>query len=197
MAVKPSAESRKENLAGLAADRMQRDGYSALGLRELAAAAGLKAASLYSHFTSKDEMAIRALASYEARQTAELEQLMSLTRGADRLYGYISMIAQTLLSKDRSCLALVLAVERKAVVPELLERVVAFADRNAAWLARAWQAGQADGSIRSDIAADTAGSLLFNGVEGAIAFSLVRCDAPQWFIGQADQLLQALGVTPR
>lgn len=53
--------SRKEALTALTVDMMQAQGFSALSVRDLAEAAHLRVASLYNHFSSKDELARLAI----------------------------------------------------------------------------------------------------------------------------------------
>ena len=61
-----TGSSRKETLTALAVDMMQAQGFSALALRDLAQAAHIRAASLYNHFSSKDELARLAMSRYSA-----------------------------------------------------------------------------------------------------------------------------------
>ncbi len=67
-----TGSSRKETLTALAVDMMQAQGFSALALRDLAQAAHIRAASLYNHFSSKDELARLAMSRYSAGRGAEL-----------------------------------------------------------------------------------------------------------------------------
>jgi AcrR family transcriptional regulator len=63
--------------------------YVMPGLRDLAEAAHIRAASLYNHFSSKDELARLAMSLYSASQRAELSVLEQATTGAERLRGYL------------------------------------------------------------------------------------------------------------
>ncbi|SNT00748.1 TetR/AcrR family transcriptional regulator [Rhodococcoides kyotonense] len=47
---------RKEDIAAKAAEIFARDGYAAVGMRDIADAVGIKGASLYHHFPSKEDI---------------------------------------------------------------------------------------------------------------------------------------------
>ena len=49
-------ETRKEEILRVAANLFKKKGYSAVTMRDLAKAMGIKAASLYNHINSKQEI---------------------------------------------------------------------------------------------------------------------------------------------
>ena len=54
--MKPNAETRKEEIIRVAAKLFKDKGYSAVTMRDLAAEMGIKAASLYNHIKSKQDI---------------------------------------------------------------------------------------------------------------------------------------------
>ena len=52
----PKSESRKEEIVRVAAQLFKEKGYTAVTMRDIAAKMGIKAASLYNHITSKQDI---------------------------------------------------------------------------------------------------------------------------------------------
>jgi TetR/AcrR family transcriptional regulator, transcriptional repressor for nem operon len=186
--------SRKEALTALAVDMIQAQGYSALGLRDLADAAHIRAASLYSHFSSKDELARLAMSLYSARQGAELSVLEQATTGSERLRGYLGIFEQAIRHDGRLCLGLMLTVERNSLSEEVMNEVGLFVDQHTAWLAAAWDLGRSDLTVKSDLSGHAVGPVLLSALEGMMAFALVRPNPEAVFRTQATTLFAAFGV---
>jgi TetR/AcrR family transcriptional repressor of nem operon len=189
--------SRKETLTGLAVDMMQTRGFSALALRELAQQACIQAASLYSHFDSKNTLARQAMALYTQRQHDELALIdQEEATGKQRLQRYVAMFAATLGNQNRLCLGLMLTVERNAVPEEVMHEIRLFSAQNIAWLEAAWDLGRLDQTIHSSVPGKTAAPMIFGAAEGMMAFSLLEPEPAPAFRSQLSGLLGALGVQP-
>lgn len=188
--------NRKEALTGLAVDMMQTSGFSALALRDLAQKACIQAASLYSHFDSKNALARQAMALYAQRQREDLARIELEPAGNARLRGYVDMFAATLSNDNRLCLGLMLAVERNAVPEEVTQEIRLFSAQNIAWLETAWELGRADRTIRSEVDGKTAAPMIFGAAEGMMAFALLEPEPAPAFQRQLGGLLAALGVQP-
>jgi TetR/AcrR family transcriptional repressor of nem operon len=187
--------SRKDTLATVAIDMMQTRGFSALGLRDLAQAASIRASSLYNHFASKEELACEAMSLYAARQQSDLSALAGT--GSECLHTYAELFARILRDEHRLCLALILAVERNALPPEILTEIGRFVEQNTTWLASAWNLGLSDGTIESVLSGEAAGPLIFGSLEGLMAFSLLKKKPAAAFLEQASLLFTGLGVRSR
>jgi TetR/AcrR family transcriptional repressor of nem operon len=168
--------------------------YVMPGLRDLAEAAHIRAASLYNHFSSKDELARLAMSLYSASQGAELSVLEQATTGAERLRGYLGVFEQALRQDGRLCLGLMLTVERNSLPDEVMNEVRLFVDQHTAWLASAWDLGRSDLTVQSDLPGAAAGPVLFSALEGMMAFALLRPNPEAVFRTQATALFAALGV---
>ncbi|AWK88666.1 TetR/AcrR family transcriptional regulator [Azospirillum thermophilum] len=126
-------------------------GFSAVGLNEILAAAGVPKGSFYHYFSSKDAFGEALLETYFRNYLAALDTLLSkpgLT-GAERLMGYWEHWLSTQASCDPQgkCLAVKLGAE----VSDLSEAMRAVLERGTAQLvrrvARAIEEGVADGSL--------------------------------------------------
>ena len=187
-------DNRKERIAALAMGLMQRQGYTAVGLRDVARLASLRAPSLYNHFASKDDLAREAMRLYARGQKTRLARLDKLGTGAKRLRGYTELFSEMLRDDERLCLGLILAVERNVLRKDVLQEVRVFVEQNTAWLATTWEAGVADGTIHLDLPSEVAARLIFGALEGFMAFALLDPSPVRVFLGQARAFLAAIRV---
>jgi TetR/AcrR family transcriptional regulator, transcriptional repressor for nem operon len=189
--------SRKQALTGIAVDMMQMRGFSALSLRDLAQQACIQAASLYSHFDSKNTLAHQAMAMYAQRQRDDLEAIaQNESSGSRRLHRYLDMFAATFGSEERLCLGLMLVVERNSVPDEIVGQIRKFTEQNHAWLEAAWDLGRTDQTIQCSMAGNVAAPIIFGAAEGMMAFALLEPDPVPIFTARLSDLLGALGVQP-
>jgi len=70
-------KSTREHLIDVGVDLMHKHGYTATGLTEILASAGVPKGSFYHHFGSKEEFAVATLARYAAREAAHCEAVLS------------------------------------------------------------------------------------------------------------------------
>lgn len=68
-------ETRKEEIIRVAADLFKKKGYSAVTMRDLAKAMGIKAASLYNHISSKQEILSNIIISLAEMFTAGILEI--------------------------------------------------------------------------------------------------------------------------
>lgn len=131
---------------------MAAKGYSAVGLNEILATAGVPKGSFYHYFNSKDAFGEALLESYFAAYLAELDQVLALPdlNMAQRLMKYWAVWQDTQSFQDcqGKCLAVKLGVE----VADLSEAMRAVLKRGTSGitdrLAQAIEAGVAEGSLR-------------------------------------------------
>ncbi|WLG98256.1 TetR/AcrR family transcriptional regulator [Pseudomonas sp. FP198] len=132
---------------------MAAKGYSAVGLNEILATAGVPKGSFYHYFGSKDAFGEALLESYFASYLAELDEVLALPglTMAQRLMKYWDIWQQTQSFQDcqGKCLAVKLGVE----VADLSEAMRAVLKRGTAGitdrLAVAIETGIAEGSLES------------------------------------------------
>lgn len=130
---------------------MAAKGYSAVGLNEILAAAGVPKGSFYHYFGSKDAFGEALLESYFEDYLADLDRTLSEPglRMGERLMNYwrIWQETQSFLDCQGKCLAVKLGVE----VADLSEPMRAVLKRGTAGitdrLGQAIEAGVADGSL--------------------------------------------------
>lgn len=111
-------------------------GYNALSFRDLAAAVGIKSASVHYYFPTKGDLGGALAAQYTADFAAYLDGL--LADGFDAatcIRKYTDVFRNTLLNENRMCLGGIMAAEHNELPTEVQAEVVEFGAMNARWLA--------------------------------------------------------------
>lgn len=131
------SENAKEAILDAARRTAQAHGYGGLNLRDIAAEAGIKAASIYYHFPGKAELGAAVAKRYWEVTARNLEALSDTTGDPKQaLQAYPKLFRRALEEENRMCLCSFMAAEYDDL-PDLVKiEVQAFADVNVAWLAR-------------------------------------------------------------
>lgn len=90
--MKQSTLSRKQEIYRTAAKLFKEKGYSAVTMRDLAAEVGVKAASLYNHITSKQQILSETILNIAEQFTEEIEDVVN--QDADAITKLKEVIAQ-------------------------------------------------------------------------------------------------------
>ena len=155
-------------------------GYNGLSIRDLAVAAGIRSASIYHHFPSKESLAAAVARRYTDRL---LERLAAIeASGVDpsgALAAYAGAFRTTLENDGRMCLCGMLAAETDAVPPDVRAEVRRFVELNVQWIARMLR------RQASAPAAEAQAKALFAALEGAMLIARGTGDA-----GSFDLMLQ-------
>lgn len=127
----------KEAILDAARRTAQSRGYAGLNLRDIAADAGIKAASIYHHFPGKAELAAAVARRYWETTATTLEALSaSIEDPVEALQAYPKLFRRALEENNRMCLCSFMAAEYDDLPDAVKIEVQAFADVNVAWLAR-------------------------------------------------------------
>ena len=122
-----------------AAQRMtQAVGYNGLSFRDLAAAVGIKSASVHYHFPSKGLLGAAIARRYTDRLVEHLAEVEARCgRLEDAMDAYVQVFRTTLEQDGRMCLCGMLAAETDAIPGEVRAEVSRFVEANVQWLAGA------------------------------------------------------------
>lgn len=149
--------------AGKAA--VQARGYNALSFRELAAAVGIKSASVHYHFPTKGDLGAALAQRYAQDGAVTLTALEAADPDpAACMAGYAAIFRAALENDNRMCLCGIMSAEMDDLPAQVRVEVGRFAAMNAAWLAalvRRWKPG-----LNAD-EAEARGSAIFAAMEGA------------------------------
>lgn len=160
---------RKAEIIRIAGTLFAERGFHGTSLRDIGAAVELRRGSLYSHFSSKDEI-LKMLLEPAVSELAEvLDKTATETGGGRELLWRALSEAMDCARKHRDAI-LVLFQDRQLiddspVLHEVSEEAKSITPRWLSFIA----AGQADGSIRADVAPETIALALISLLVGALS----------------------------
>jgi TetR/AcrR family transcriptional repressor of nem operon len=165
-------DNSKEAILEAARRTAQAHGYGGLNFRDIAAAVGIKAASIYHHFASKADLGAAVAKRYWEDTAAHLEALAAETGDpAKALEAYPGVFRRSLEQDNRMCLCSFMAAEYDDLPDTVKTEVQAFADVNVAWLTRMLAATSVSGSNY-----ETQARAIFAAVAGAQLMARSRAD---------------------
>lgn len=120
-----------------AAERMtQSRGYNGVSFRDLAAAVGVKSASVHYYFPTKGQLGAALARRYTDRLLAHLAKLDATGKTpADALGAYVDVFRTILREDGKMCLCGILAAETDAIPLEVQSEVARFVSLNVDWIA--------------------------------------------------------------
>ncbi|MBC7594723.1 MAG: TetR/AcrR family transcriptional regulator [Kineosporiaceae bacterium] len=170
---------------------VQLRGYNAFSYADVAAELGLTKAALHYHFASKAALGIALINRHTSRFFATLADVDSLgPTAAARVTGYTELYARV-LRQHRMCLCGMLAADYLTLPEPMRAAVIAFFNRNEAWMTSVLEKGVEDGSLRLNETAADAASALVGAVEGLMLVARAYDDVER-FERSAAQLVAAL-----
>lgn len=162
-----------------AAERLARGGgYHGFSFRDVAAAVGVKSASVHHHFATKEDLAAALARRYAERFLAGLGQ----PGRPGALAGLVRAYGAAIREADQMCLCGLFGAEIDTLPPAVREAVAGFFRSNVAWAAEALAGAEAQGRAE----------MLVAGLEGALLTARSLGD-PALFDRVAEELLRRIG----
>ena len=162
--MKKPLQDMRQHIIDVARALMTHKGYTAVGLTELLAAAGVPKGSFYHYFRSKDEFGQALLEAYFQEYLTRVDvELARDGNGAERLLSYLRYWAETQAfdHTDQKCLLVKLGAE----VCDLSENMRAVLEKGTALIVeriiRCVEQGKADGSITAPAEASVLAEALY------------------------------------
>ncbi len=165
MTTMPTATA--SSILDAAQQMMMTVGYNGLSFRDVAAAVGIKSASVHYHYPTKGQLGAavaRRYTDFLVTHMAEIDRSCADPREA--LAAYVATIRTTLETDGKMCLCGMLAAEIDAVPAEVKAEVRRFIDLNIAWIADA--IARATGAPAPSDATRNHAMALFAAMEGAM-----------------------------
>lgn len=127
----------RERILVAATKIAQAHGYSGLNFRDLAENVGIKAASIYHHFTNKADLGAAVARRYWEDSSAVLEALLAESPDPLHcLHRYPETFRKALESANRICLCSFMAAESDDLPEGVMKEVRTFAEAHIAWLSK-------------------------------------------------------------
>lgn len=187
----------REQILSAAQLLVQTRGFHAFSYADIAAAIGIRKASIHYYFPAKTDLGRETIARYREEFRQQCCRIDLLTPEADgKLQQYAHIFRDMLRSGpsggDRLCLCGVLVAEWYALSEEMQEEAAGFFRENEAWLAAVMDAGRTDGSLRFEGPAALQAQAFLSGLEGAMQTARVYRDVTL-YCTLAHQLLGQMG----
>lgn len=162
--------SQKDAILEHGTQILMNQGYQGAGVADITSAAGVPKGSFYNHFPSKEAFAAEVLERYFAAFGPLFDRTLGdeTRTGLERIRAMADGLAEAVVATGyKGCLMGIFAADASVASDVLREAVNR---RFRGWrraLARAVEAGQADGSVTTRMPADALASLVISAFEGA------------------------------
>lgn len=151
----------------------QAHGYGGLNFRDLAEDVGIKASSIYHHFTNKADLGAAVARRYWEDSAAALEALSAEAKDPLQcLHRYPETFRKALQNGNRICLCSFMAAESDDLAESVMKEVRTFAEVHVAWLIKMLSAANVVGPAESEQRARA----IFAAVAGAQLIARSRSD---------------------
>ncbi|MCG5260351.1 TetR/AcrR family transcriptional regulator [Cupriavidus gilardii] len=163
----------RERILAAATGIAQAHGYSGLNFRDLAAAVGIKAASIYHHFDSKADLGAAVARRYWQDTATVLDALLADSQDPLQcLHRYPQLFRKALERGNRICLCSFMAAESDDLPDVVKTEVKAFADVNIAWLSKVL----VDAGVVTSEESELRARAIFAAIAGAQLIARSRAD---------------------
>ena len=143
-----SAVSRSEEILTVAQDFIQTRGYNGFSYRDIAAAIGIKSASIHYHFPTKGDLGRSVTARYCDSFGQALQGILESEKTTrTQLEAYAALFRDTLVERNRLCMCCILAGELETVPKEVKVEIARFFEEQQQWLAQVLLSGIANGEV--------------------------------------------------
>jgi len=156
---------------------MQAHGYHGVSYAAIAAQVGIRKASVFHHFPTKEDLVRAAVARYRGTLRAGLAAIDET--GDDprvKLERYAGLYRGLLERRGHMCLCGLLAAEATTLPEPVRSEVRAYFTEHEAWLGEVLAAGRAAGLLRVDEPLTAAAALVIAGIEGALLVARAHAD---------------------
>ncbi len=141
------SEVTAEKVLDVAQALIQTRGYNGFSFRDIAAAVGIRSASIHYYYPSKTDLGLALVARYHDAFAAELAEIEARhPSAAKRLKAFIGLFRRT-LADNRLCLCGMLGAERDSLPGPINTQVRDFFALCEAWLVEVLKQGRSVGEI--------------------------------------------------
>lgn len=124
------------------------NGCHSFSLEQIAQNVGLKKASLFHYFESKQDLFQSMFRRYFAMiKSVLLEISKSGENGADQIQAYVTANKSLVEEGSSVCLSVALGLENESLLPEIQNSLAEFHDLNIEWLTKTFELAEQDASI--------------------------------------------------
>jgi len=192
MSIFASAAPTGQRILDAAQRLMQAHGYHGVSFADVAAAVGIRKASVFHHFPTKEDLARAVVARYRLAVRDGMDAIDQATDDPlDKLARYAGLYRALLARGEYMCLCGLLAAEALTLPESVRAEVRAYFDEHEAWLGDVLAAGRAAGMLRVQGSPDGVAQRMLAGFEGALLVARAHDDDARFDV-IADGLLADL-----
>jgi TetR/AcrR family transcriptional repressor of nem operon len=167
--MQPAVAATRSRILDVAQRLIQARGFSAFSYADIAAAVGIRKASIHHHFPTKADLALALMARYRTSFDAALASIMRDHHRAEaRLTAYRRLFANVLRDDHRLCMCGMLAADFEALPAKVREEVRGFFDDNETWIASVLAEGKRRGETSSRGTPRARARVVLAALEGAM-----------------------------
>lgn len=159
-----------------ATDLVRRQGYSAFSYAGLAAAVGIRKASVHHHFANKEHLGVAIVADYTERLTELLIEISAQSSSAIECIATYSEPYRAGVESGQGCLCGVLAAEVGILPARVQNGVRQFFALNLRWLEQVLSQGCAAGELHPRVQPDREARTILATAQGAMSLALAMQD---------------------
>jgi len=164
-----SATPTDQRILDVAQRLMQAHGYHGVSYAAIAAAVGLRKASVFHHFPTKEALARAVVARYRATVRDGMATIDQATDDpSDKLARYAGLYRALLARREHMCLCGLLAAEATTLPETVRGEVCGYFEEHEAWLGDVLAAGRAAGLPRATGSPTDVAQRVVAGIEGAL-----------------------------
>ena len=184
----------KDTIIEVATKLAQTVGFNAFSYADIAAAIGIRKASIHHHFPAKADLGAAMVETYRATFTEHLRRIDAKGgKSGARLKLYAKLYEASLLS-ERMCLCGMLASDASTLAESIQIQVNGFFAEHVAWLARTLDEGRRAGELTFDGAPAGRAKMILAALQGALLVAR-GTDDPTFFETTAHELIS--GLSPK
>ncbi|AUT45227.1 TetR/AcrR family transcriptional regulator [Achromobacter sp. AONIH1] len=166
-----SSANTRDQLLAHAEKLIRTRGCNGFSYRDLAEHVGVKTSSIHYYFPGKDDLLYEAVEAYSARALAALRAIDQSLPARAQLEAYLSLMESRACDSGELCLGGMLAAEVMTLPDRVRGALQGFFRAHEAWLARVLAEGKAQGTLKFNGTAESAGRAVFATVQGCMLVS--------------------------
>ncbi len=166
-----SSANTRDQLLAHAEKLIRTRGCNGFSYRDLAEHVGVKTSSIHYYFPGKDDLLYEAVEAYSARALAALRAIDQSLPARAQLEAYLSLMESRACDSGELCLGGMLAAEVMTLPERVRGALQGFFRAHEAWLARVLAEGKAQGTLKFNGTAESAGRAVFATVQGCMLVS--------------------------
>ncbi len=186
----------RDRIISAAQELMQTRSFTGFSFDDLAKRVGIRKASLYHHFRSKDELGSQVLATMTERLEAA-SLAAGASTGAEQLQAYLKTMGELLGAGERLCPGGSLSANWGVLPTGIRNTVRRMGTVHFAWLGRMLEQGRKDGSLKMEgRSIEVTSRWIFATVQGGLILARISGE-PRAYDQVVEQLAGVLRTDPR